>query len=74
MKTIWGLATAAVLGIAVAASAGAETRTQVATAAATAQQTAAAPADTRTAGLHYEWRYHYVGSHARFVGYWALVP
>lgn len=24
-------------------------------------------------GPHYEWRYHYVGRHPRFEGYWALV-
>jgi hypothetical protein len=24
--------------------------------------------------MHYEWQYHYVGRHARYVGHWVLVP
>ena len=32
-------------------------------------QTATEP----SAPPHYEWQYHYVGRHARFEGYWALV-
>jgi hypothetical protein len=31
----------------------------------------ATPNATGTA--HYEWQYHYVGHHARYEGYWALV-
>ena len=33
--------------------------------------TSGAPNATGTA--HYEWQYHYVGHHARYEGYWALV-
>jgi hypothetical protein len=51
----------------------------LAAAAAPAQQAGAATAqtagtaNTQTTAPRYEWRYHYVGRHARMEGYWAPV-
>jgi len=33
--------------------------------------TAAAPVSST--GAHWEWQYHYVGHHPRYVGYWVWV-
>ena len=37
------------------------------------QNVAPAIADTAAVIPHYEWQYHYVGHHPRYVGHWVLV-
>ena len=64
MKTLT-LATAAVaLTAAISLSSVSAAQNQIVTGAAQ---------NSATAAPHYEWQYHYVGRHARYVGHWVLV-